>query len=677
MIAQAATIPTLTPQRPTGFVYNVCRRTTVLQSTCPPLPPGVNTYAGPRLALQQGDTLKVHFINKLPPLLDSKHAMNPDEPNHQYLSMNPTNIHTHGLLVSGHYPQGTDTTYGDNIFVLTFNSANVPQNTNIAQTFAQAAVHADVRMDSTDYLYQIPTNHPSGLFWIHPHVHGIALNQISSGLAGMITIGSVSDYVCNNASCAGFASQLNIRHMLIKEMEVLANGYRMDQPDTTMCLSPDTGGLVLPALQGYCAGQDFSGSASPDADGTPLLPGTAPNYTGAKWFFTVNGQVYPTITAKAQGGEIWRMVNASGSVTQNLVLFNPATQSNMIFQVLSIDGVSVDSNSGAYGSGMFTGVACPGLVPKGTTPTTSCTDRLLMMPSSRVEIWVAYRDASGTVVTPPPGATAIFRTEGFNTGPAGDTWPAVDLAQVNFTGTGPLNPPRALVTSAPPASLSNPLAYTQDVGQTDNSITGPNDGVVPGNCTPLPTGHHRRVYFNVPADHAELFGLGYEEIDQNGTPVPNTFVDVTEFNAATPTVCLQLGPNNTAVSETWELVNLSGEDHNFHIHQTKFSVQSFPAGMLQANTSVPTTFQGSPLMLDNIPVLHANGTTDSTNQYYNPTSPGGCASVADYKSGACSAPMTVINIPFYVAGDYVYHCHILEHEDGGMMSRIRVLPHIN
>jgi hypothetical protein len=25
-------------------------------------------------------------------------------------------------------------------------------------------------------------------------------------------------------------------------------------------------------------------------------------------------------------------------------------------------------------------------------------------------------------------------------------------------------------------------------------------------------------------------------------------------------------------------------------------------------------------------------------------------------------------------GDFVYHCHILEHEDGGMMSIIRVLP---
>jgi FtsP/CotA-like multicopper oxidase with cupredoxin domain len=27
-----------------------------------------------------------------------------------------------------------------------------------------------------------------------------------------------------------------------------------------------------------------------------------------------------------------------------------------------------------------------------------------------------------------------------------------------------------------------------------------------------------------------------------------------------------------------------------------------------------------------------------------------------------------------IAGDFVYHCHILDHEDNGMMAIIRVLP---
>jgi len=42
-------------------------------------------------------------------------------------------------------------------------------------------------------------------------------------------------------------------------------------------------------------------------------------------------------------------------------------------------------------------------------------------------------------------------------------------------------------------------------------------------------------------------------------------------------------------------------------------------------------------------------------------------------NGACKPSTTVIAIPFRELGDFVFHCHILEHEDGGMMSRIRVV----
>jgi FtsP/CotA-like multicopper oxidase with cupredoxin domain len=34
-----------------------------------------------------------------------------------------------------------------------------------------------------------------------------------------------------------------------------------------------------------------------------------------------------------------------------------------------------------------------------------------------------------------------------------------------------------------------------------------------------------------------------------------------------------------------------------------------------------------------------------------------------------------VNIPFSEVGDFVYHGHVLEHEDGGMMAHIRVVPY--
>ena len=128
------------------------------------------------------------------------------------------------MLVSPHYPPVAVPNYGDNIYVYTFNPANgVPP--------ALAAEHGDVRMRSTDYSITIPKNHPSGLFWLHSHLHGISLNQISAGLSGTITVGNVGDYVCNHDRCSSFFATLPIRHMVIKDFQALADGTRKDEEE--------------------------------------------------------------------------------------------------------------------------------------------------------------------------------------------------------------------------------------------------------------------------------------------------------------------------------------------------------------------------------------------------------------------------------------------------------------
>src|SRR5436305_8237316 len=196
MVAKAAPVNTLsmgssnTP--PTGWVYEICKRPVNGVNACPQNGAAPNYYGGTLLQLQKGDLLKVHLVNQLPPAINSKHATEPGE---EFLSLNPTNIHTHGLLVAPRTPTKDNPTYGDNVFVLTFNKDNgVP--------VTSPHMHADVRMDYTDYQIRIPRTHPSGLFWFHPHAHGLALNQVSSGLSGLITIGDLSDYVCKNKACA-------------------------------------------------------------------------------------------------------------------------------------------------------------------------------------------------------------------------------------------------------------------------------------------------------------------------------------------------------------------------------------------------------------------------------------------------------------------------------------------
>ena len=92
---------------------------------------------GPTLHLFPGDRLKLRLVNNLP---------------------ESTNLHVHGLHVS-------PIDRGDNVFV------DVPAGGGMF-----------------DFEYQIPDDHPSGLFWYHPHFHGVANRQVQRGLAGTIII---------------------------------------------------------------------------------------------------------------------------------------------------------------------------------------------------------------------------------------------------------------------------------------------------------------------------------------------------------------------------------------------------------------------------------------------------------------------------------------------------------
>ena len=91
-----------------------------------------------------------------------------------------------------------DQTFGDFVFVQIYNSANgmpVPQATH---------QHGSNKMDYADYRIDIPANHPSGQFWFHPHIHGLSLNQVSAGMAGIISVGEVSDYAHGDVGARGW-----------------------------------------------------------------------------------------------------------------------------------------------------------------------------------------------------------------------------------------------------------------------------------------------------------------------------------------------------------------------------------------------------------------------------------------------------------------------------------------
>jgi L-ascorbate oxidase len=647
---------------PTGWVYQICPRPASGLS-CPSSSSTVSPYGGVRLAMQPGDTLKIRFVNRLPKINPAKlrHVTDPGEAN---LFLNPTNLHTHGLLTPARAATVGDPTFGDFVYVTIYNSNNgipVPQTTH---------QHGPIVMDTVDYKITIPANHPSGLFWFHPHVHGIALNQLVEGMSGIITIGHVGDNVHGDVAATAWPDT-NVRHLMLKEIQVLAggtiafdsgpqpvaNGEVLNQEDPDFCAQFPAANEVR---RGSCPGQDNTAD-----EGN--------NYTGGKWYMTVNGQQFPTVPITAPDGEVWRVATGAGSVSWDLQLVDDANQNPMTVQLLAIDGVAVhlpqDTTSGAMvqmAGGRFKVVPCPDVNVIGSTVPV-CVNEIVMMPSSRTEFWVTYRNASGKIAPPPHGASATLKMVGLTMG-SGDSWPAVDLAKVMFNQAGPrqftsnqvvVNGPTDAAGLAQPTGIfqaqvpgAAAAAATMTAAQTTTNAT---------NCAPLPQGHHRRIFFGFSdVTINNTFALGYEEVDQNGNvvggsqkPAPN---QLAQFDPSQTTVCLPLGPGQTPVKETWELVQLSTENHNFHLHQSRFTMTGSNGGVVQ----------------DNFPLGVAAPDATIADQVNN--NQNGVCTIAQWRNGHCVSAAKVFDIPFTQLGEFVYHCHILEHEDGGMMARIMVVP---
>jgi L-ascorbate oxidase len=679
MIAQAQPVPSITytppdgnpPLNPVGWVYAVCQRSTWLAGNqCPAGSPTVANYGGVRLALQKGDSLKIRLVNRLPALdpIKVNHSTDPGDAN---LPLNLTNLHTHGMIVPARAPTLGDPTFGDYVFVEIYNSANgspVPQSTH---------QHGSIVKDYADYRIDIPANHPAGAFWFHPHVHGLALNQVSSGLSGIISVGAAGDYAFGDLSGTPFPES-NVRHLVLKDLQVLAGNRGLQFANGTAAVAD---GEVLnqqaspfcnqfpnvnePPRLGSCTGIQGHGEA------VPPWGGGGGSFPGAVWYFTISGQQYPTINVSEADGELWRLTNASGSVSYHLQLTNDATQTPMMMQLVSVDGVSIDIPPGtpigtvAQAAGArFQVVPCPNV----TTTLSSapvCINDLVMMPSSRAELYVTYRDQNGHIVTPPAGASATLNMVAITMGPVGDPWPAIPLASVQFNQAGP----RMIVGSAIDVH-GDALTANQPGGIFHAQVPYAEAAPLPAGCKPLASGHRRRIIFGFPdTSNPDVFGLGYEEVDENDAPVPGTELPLMAFDPSANSICIPLGPGQTPVTETWELVNLATENHNFHIHQTRFRYveDTAPAGSLLAPTLDPSV--GGGVMEDNVPlpVATANTAVVANDQY-------GYCTIAQWRSGDCTSTPVVVQNKFTQLGQFVYHCHILAHEDGGMMAAIQVVP---
>lgn len=106
-------------------------------------------------------------------------------------------------------------------------------------------------------------------------------------------------------------------------------------------------------------------------------------------------------------------------------------------------------------------------------------------------------------------------------------------------------------------------------------------------------------------------------------------------------------------TEVWEFYNFTADAHPIHVHQVAFEVINRQDLVTDADG---LSTQPAQLVAGTVrpPDAHETGLKDTVLVY-----PGG---------------VTRIKAHFDIAGLYVWHCHILSHEDNEMMRPFQVVP---
>ena len=408
--------------------------------------------------------------------------------------------------------------------------------------------------DTFQYKIQIPANEPAGMYWYHPHLHGIADAAVLGGATGAFFVDGLENFF---PALAGMpARTLNFR------------------------------GLQTLGAVNAAGTRDGYGQIVPTWD-------VSVNYVPMPYSPTGHPAPPPVIEMKKGQAEVWSVMNGSpDSILDFQLLYDGVPQS---VEVVALDGVPTGSQDGARrGKSIYrTTLASP--------------------PAGRVQF----------IVQPPaPGVKAVIQTKSIDTGPAGDSNPSRTIARIVTTANGtplpilpqPTNPApqRFEGLDSAPVSAKRKLYFSE-------IISDPNDPSSPTN-----------FYITVDGATPQLYS-------PENPPVITTTVGAVE---------------------EWTIENRATEAHVFHIHQIHFK-------LLEVN-GVPVPRQDSQFY-DDYTVDYYHGNVDALGRPID--SYGNVIANPVY-------PSIKVKMDFRgpIEGDFVFHCHILQHEDGGMMARMRVLP---
>lgn len=641
-------------------------------------------YITPVVEAMPGDTVAAHIVNMLDP---RKH----DGTVHEDADQNPTNLHYfHGGIVSPNNarPGDVELGTGDNVYVHLMagpRPPGTPSSFDLSVPIPGRQMLDARVLESTGYI-----SHPVGLNWYHSHMHGISSDQVMGGMSGLLSVGeadanvkaacrtSPSDHTkCLNdvdKETADLRSRTKVRYVLLRDLPVQNIQGRPDEPDHTAA-------EWAPAARDFPEGTScgaWDGTALNNAD-PKLRRGFCQRDLHTAWLFTLNGQRFPTVTVDSGTNTLLRIGNVSANIGYWLEMYNESDGTVLPLTVLSLDGI----------------VPAKPVSPAQARQPVQAIDLkdLLLMPASRVEIYVRNDEL------PHAGRQVyVLRTKDLR-GLGSDEWPEIQLARIVLepntltskvvTGLNALvnKVPRVATLLSQPTEIETlPDGCVRDLDAAaheyrrvtflpgDQMPTGePTWNIMTEIVAPVvdPAGPPLKDeggYF--PADPKTTIkaanGLGVPFEDYMG---PDGRVDWSK-----PHVCIKIDHASHAGShkQLWVLSNSTATLHNFHIHQIKFRLIT-KSELQETYHILPPGDDSHTCALDPAPFPQPDY------KCYDPAPPD------LHNPGASPLWHDTIPLPpgakvFVIMsfdakeqlGRFVFHCHILKHEDKGLMAPIEV-----
>ena len=600
--------------------------------------------SGPVIEVLPGNTLRLDLVNTLdandptclapPPLGLSMPA--------GVGCFNTVNLHTHGLHVS---PSGNS----DNVLL-----SIAPQ---------------------TDFPYEIniPSDHPAGTFWYHAHRHGSTAVQVASGESGILLIRGNRPYtpptpqdphpiadidtILHNAQGVPMPEQLflfqQIPYACFKNDPTYVGGpWQAIYTTTGLYNINSPPGLTSPANSPW--------TCPLPAPGNYVTRGVVENFalqldSATIWdtngrFTSVNGIVEPTMTVPAGEIQRWRFVHSGVHDTINV----------QVVRASPVGAINLIANSALSGNrqqqAANTAVACPAtpqsLIPQfeiasdGLTRTKMRTLSGIAEPGSigsnylqpgyRSDILIVFPE-DGDYCLLDQAAPPQERANNGNNGGQGPSQLQL-LAYIHVRGghavTGSLE--TYVRTALYDGNPTLPAAVRNGLLNADLTPWAPFIHLAPG-----PAANLQQANFAINFPLFQINGLSYDPDVVNITRQVNT-------------------------TDDW-LLTAQVEPHIFHIHVNPFEV-------IDVTTLGP---DGMP-----VSIFDANGnckpsmiTPDKqglVNEY--------CGMYHVFRDTIFVENNYQVHIRTHYEryiGEFVIHCHILDHEDAGMMLNIQIVPDLS